>query len=131
LNDQKKLTENALASHISRETPMGIKNLALSVGMAIARERKLARMTQAEVADKLRMEKESISRLETGATSPTLTRLQELSEVFGCPVGNFFWQESGDVRTQSETLADMIRTLPEEKRGVVMRLIADVVRVLR
>jgi transcriptional regulator with XRE-family HTH domain len=73
----------------------------------------------------------SVSRLETGATSPTLNRLQELSELFGCSVGNFFWQESGDVRTQAETLADMLRTLPEEKRGVIMRLVADVVRVLR
>ena len=77
------------------------------------------------------MEKETLSRLETGAISPTLTRLEQLGKIFGCPIRHFFWHESGDEQIQANTIADMILTLPEEKRELVVRFVADVVRVLK
>lgn len=110
---------------------MGKSEFVKSVGSAIARQRKLAKMTQAQTAEKLGVEKETLSRLETGAISPSLARLEQLGKIFGCPVRQFFWHESGDEQTQADTIADMIRTLPEEKREQVVRFIADVVRVLK
>ena len=79
----------------------------------------------------LGIEKESLSRMETGSISPSLTRLEQLGKIFGCPVRQFFWHESGDEQTQADTIADMIQTLPEEKRELVVRFVAEVVRVLK
>ena len=102
-----------------------------SVGKAIARQRKLAEMTQSQVAERLGIETETLSRMETGAISPTLTRLEQLSKIFACPIRQFFWHEQGDEQTQADTITDMIQTLPEEKRELVVRFVADVVRVLK
>ena len=110
---------------------MGNTEFVKSVGNAIARQRKLAKMTQSQTAEKLGIEKETLSRMETGVISPTLTRLEQLGKIFGCPVRQFLWHERGDEQTKADTIADMIRTLPEERRGLVVRFVADVVRVLK
>ena len=109
---------------------MSKSGLAKVVGQGVARQRKAAGMTQAQVAEKLQIEKETVSRMETGAISPTLARLEQLSEIFECPVRQFFWQESADERVQADTIADMIRELPVERRELVVRFVADVVKVL-
>ena len=105
--------------------------LAKIVGQGIARQRKIAGMTQAQIAERLQIEKETVSRLETGVISPTLARLEQLSDIFGCQVRQFFWQESGNEQAQADTIADMIRTLPTERREMVVRFVADVVTVLK
>lgn len=110
---------------------MNEKDLVKSVGKALSRERKLRKMTQTQLADRLGIEKESVSRMETGVISPTLSRLQQISEVLNCPVRQFFWFESGDDHEQADTLVDMIRSLPEERRELIVRFVADLVRVLK
>jgi transcriptional regulator with XRE-family HTH domain len=87
-------------------------------------------MTQAQVAEKLGIEKETVSRMETGVIPPSLARLEQLADIFGCTVRQFFWHESGDERTQADAIADMIRSLPQNRREMVVRFVADVVRVL-
>jgi transcriptional regulator with XRE-family HTH domain len=104
--------------------------LVKSVGKAIAAKRKLANMTQVQVADRLGIEKETVSRLETGVIPPSLARLEQLADIFDCTVRHFFWHESGDERTQADAIADMIRSLPESRRAMVVRFVVDVVRVL-
>jgi transcriptional regulator with XRE-family HTH domain len=104
--------------------------LVKSVGKAIAARRRQARMTQAQVADRLGIEKETVSRLETGVISPSLARLEQLADLFDCTVRQFFWHESGDERKQADVIADMIHSLPENRREIVVRFVADVVRVL-
>jgi transcriptional regulator with XRE-family HTH domain len=87
-------------------------------------------MTQAQVADRLGIEKETVSRLETGVIPPSLARLEQLADIFGCTVRQFFWHESGNERAQADAIADMIRSLPESGREIVVRFVADVVRVM-
>jgi transcriptional regulator with XRE-family HTH domain len=87
-------------------------------------------MTQAQVADKLGIEKETVSRLETGVIPPSLARLEQLADIFCCRVRQFFWTEAGNEREQADVIADMIRSLPENRREMVVRFVADVVRVL-
>jgi transcriptional regulator with XRE-family HTH domain len=115
---------------LTLEIPVTQKNLIKSVGKAIAGQRKLANLTQVQVAEKLGIEKETVSRLETGVIPPSLARLEQLADIFGCTVRNFFWTEAGDERTQAGVIADMIRSLPQGRRELVVRFVADVVRVL-
>lgn len=106
-------------------------SLVQQVGKALARQRKLAKLTQAQVAEKLEIEKESVSRMETGHISPTLARLEQLASLYGCPVQAFFWHEAGEAAGQAATLEDMIRSLPPEKRELIVKLVSEIVHVLR
>lgn len=105
--------------------------IVIAVGKAIARERKDAGLTQENVAQKISVEKETVSRLETGDIPPSLERLEQLSAAIGCPMKRFFWHEEGDTVRLAETVAEMIHALPEEKQAVVVRLVGDLVKVLR
>ena len=49
--------------------------IVIAVGKAIARERKYAGFTQENVAQKISVEKETVSRLETGDIPPSLNAL--------------------------------------------------------
>jgi len=102
-----------------------------AVGKIIADQRKRKGMTQAQVGEKLGLERETISNMETGATSLTLERLEELAELFGCPVRWFLWQEEGTVREQAEMLADMIQSVPPKRRPAIVRAVAEMVRALQ
>ncbi|WP_027188395.1 helix-turn-helix domain-containing protein [Desulfovibrio cuneatus] len=104
--------------------------LIRSVGAAIARQRLHAEMTQAQVAEALEIEKETVSRIETGAISPTITRLAQFAELFGCPVNAFFWQEQGKADDQTITILEMISSLPENKRALIVRFIGEITKVL-
>ena len=110
---------------------MSEKKLIKSVGKAIANQRRIVGMTQSEVAARLKVEKETISRLETGAISPTLTRLHQLGALFGCPIGYFFRQEKGTEQEQADAIADMLRTLSAERRERLVRCIAELVEALQ
>lgn len=61
------------------------KALARSIGTAIADRRKAIQMTQETLAELLDCGVEAVSRMERGATMPTLSRLIETAEVLGCP----------------------------------------------
>ena len=104
--------------------------IVVAVGKAIARERKNAGLTQEKVAQKISVEKETVSRLETGDIPPSLERLEQLSTAIGCPMKRFFWHEEGGTVRLAETVAEMIHALPKEKQAVVVRLVGDLVKVL-
>ena len=110
---------------------MGKTEFVKSVGAAIARQRKLVKMTQSQTAEKLGIEIETLSRIENGFISPSLTRLEQIGKIFGCPVRYFFLHERGDKQNQADTIMEMIKNLPEEKRELVVKFVADVVRVLK
>ena len=61
------------------------KALAKAVGKAIAEQRLAAGMTQEVLAERLGCGVEAVSRMERGATMPTLARLIEVAETIGCP----------------------------------------------
>ena len=107
------------------------KEFIKSVGNEIAKQRKIIGMTQGEVAARLKVEKETISRLETGAISATLTRLHQLSGIFGCPVRHFFWREDGTAQEQAETVMEMLDSLPAARRERLVRCVSELAEALR
>lgn len=109
---------------------MDDKDLARQMGSAIRAKRKAKGWTQAQLAEAVSVEKETISRFETGAISPTLGRLLRLSEVLGCSVGDLFRAPSAKVDAQASTIAALIHTLPESRRELVVQLVENVVQVL-
>jgi transcriptional regulator with XRE-family HTH domain len=108
------------------------KTLAKKVGQAIARHRKSVGLTQAQVAEKLGLENESLSRIETGARQASLSRLEQLSDLFGCPVVRFFEEDvSDEYQTTLQSLTDILQTLNREERGILLNFMIQTVNLFR
>lgn len=95
----------------------------------IARWRKKAGLTQAQVAERISVEKETVSRLESGKISLTVERLQQLAVIFGCSVTDLLKEPSVELQVQAETIVDMLRPLSQEEREAVVRFVGDAVRL--
>lgn len=97
--------------------------LAKSIGRAIARQRAHAELTQEEVAAKLGIGNEAVSRLERGIATPSIQRLYELAELFGCQAVDLLTAGSSHVDDQMRHLKQMLAPLKAEDRELVLRLV--------
>ena len=79
---------------------MFYRNIALVAAENIALKRKACGMTQAQVAERLSVEKESISRMESGRIALSLERLQQFAHLYGCSVGELLRDTSQDIESQ-------------------------------
>ncbi|MDR1085562.1 MAG: helix-turn-helix domain-containing protein [Deltaproteobacteria bacterium] len=102
------------------------------VGQAIARQRKLANLTQAQVAEQLGIENETVSRHETGASPPNLARLEQFSRLFGCPVIRFFEEQHSDESlVLLQTLVDLLQSLETDEKSLLVNFIANGARMFK
>jgi transcriptional regulator with XRE-family HTH domain len=97
-------------------------DLAKSVGAALSRRRKSANYTQARAADALGLEKETISRIETGAISPTLHRLAQFARLYGCPIATFFSGSAAESGADAAKLAALLDGVDADGRARILRV---------
>lgn len=102
------------------------KRLAKIIGVAISKRRKLSGFTQDEVAEKLNLGKQAISRIERGAVIPTVTRLIRFAEIFSCPVDALLVESSNRSDDQGKLLSEMISSLPETERAAVIEIVQKI-----
>jgi transcriptional regulator with XRE-family HTH domain len=108
------------------------ESLAKIVGQAIARQRKLAHMTQSQVAESLGIETETVSRLETATRPASLARLEQFGELFGCPVVRFFQDESEvDDNSGLQTLSDVMQSLQPDEKTLLVSFMTDAARLFK
>lgn len=98
------------------------KQLAREVGILIASRRKAKGMTQAELAKKMGIEKETMSRLETGAISPTLGRLAQLSNLLDCEMADLLQIKPPELMDQAVALMQKLDRLNDSQRDVLLNL---------
>lgn len=101
--------------------------ISVAVGKAIAARRNIVGWTQQQLADKLNIEKETVSRIENGVIAQTVDRLEALSKILGCPVTDFFTEEKRDTNRYAAAIEHMIAPLPEEKQERVVRCVVEIV----
>lgn len=75
-------------------TDINLELLAKSVGKAISHKRIQAGFTQEQVAEHLEIGMEAVSRMERGIVVPTVVRLAELAQLFGCELADFLRETS-------------------------------------
>lgn len=117
---------------------MDSRGLVHSVGMTISARRKARGLTQAQLAEAMGIEKETVSRIETGVISATLTRLAQIAGILECPVSALFLrppsaeQEDASVcAVQVEQLVLMLESLSARERALVVHLVEEVVHLLQ
>lgn len=107
------------------------KGIAAQVGAAIATLRKQRRLTQAQVAESMSVEKETVSRIETGVISPSLARLRQIADVLGCTPADLFRPGSPDALDQAHKIVELLQGLNDNERAMVVRVVGEVAGALR
>jgi transcriptional regulator with XRE-family HTH domain len=101
------------------------------LGKTIARRRKFAGFTQDEVAERLDIGKEALSRLERGIAGASVYRLFELADMFECGVETFLIEGSRRTTEQVELIDRLISTLSMPDRQLIVQIVERLVRRLR
>ncbi|UVL08339.1 helix-turn-helix domain-containing protein [Pseudomonas rhodesiae] len=103
------------------------KLLAELVGQAIARQRARCKLSQEQVAEKLGIGSEAVSRIERGIVMPNIERLVELSEIFGCETAELLTEGSSRPEDQTRRLYNLLFRLEPHDRDFVMDMVERLV----
>ena len=106
------------------------KQLAKLVGAVIARKRKAKGLTQAQLAEKMSIEKETISRVETGVISPTLSRLAQLAQILDCEMTDLLRIRTPEVEDHALFLAGRMGDLSDTERELIVDMLSRVAGAL-
>ena len=89
-----------------------VQDVAAVVGGNISARRKLLRYTQAELAEKLNIGADSLSRIEKGVVAPRFQRLADIAAALDCSMADLFRMDKIPLSVNLEVVADMLRPLP-------------------
>jgi transcriptional regulator with XRE-family HTH domain len=105
--------------------------LGQSIGQCIAKRRLAAGLTQDQVAERLEIGMEAVSRMERGLTIPTVVRLAELAEIFGCGVDALVIETSDRGSDQAEHIATLLSGLSKKDRAMVVDVVERICEGVR
>jgi transcriptional regulator with XRE-family HTH domain len=101
------------------------KRLAGSIGRAIAKQRVRSQLTQEEVAERLGVGNEAVSRIERGRVIPNIVRLIELAEIFNCEAAELLGQASFHIDDQSSRMRQLLTPLSQDDRKLVIDIVEN------
>lgn len=107
------------------------KKLSKSLGTLIAARRKSIGLTQAELAETVGIEQESMSRIETGMITPSLSRLLSLADALDCSIEALLRPASNRKQDQSLVMEGLLDNLDDAERAFAVRVISDFVDLSR
>ena len=97
------------------------------MGKAIGRQRQQAGLTQDQVAEHLSIGMEAVSRMERGLVVPTVVRLAELAQLFGCDLADFLRETSNRPTEQGIVLSQQLAKLDTADRELVLEVVDKLV----
>ncbi|WP_287955838.1 helix-turn-helix transcriptional regulator [Achromobacter sp.] len=97
--------------------------LAIRVGKAIAQRRTEANLTQEQVAEKLGIGPEAVSRMERGTVMPTVARLVRLAEILSCGADDLLMDGSNRASDQAKLIAQLLDDLTQNDRDLLLELL--------
>lgn len=107
------------------------QKLSKSVGALIAVRRKTLGLTQGELAERVNIEQESMSRIETGTITPSLGRLISLADALDCPVETLLRPASHRKQDQILVVAELLNQLNGAERDFALGVVKDFVSLVK
>lgn len=98
-----------------------------TVGNAIAKHRKAKKMTQAQLAERMGLSNDAISRMERGKIIPSVLRLFELAEIFDCDAADLLTDGSIRAPDQARQLTKMMSCLNQQQRSTLLEIISKMI----
>lgn len=110
--------------------------MKLSLGENIRRLRRARDLTQEQLADRLGVTYQSVSRWENSTAYPDIELLPAIADIFSVSVDELLGVPETEREKQAQALCDeylriMNTSVPEEKRQEWLKSLADIVRKLR
>jgi transcriptional regulator with XRE-family HTH domain len=105
--------------------------VAAVVGKNISARRKLLKYTQAELAEKLNMGPDSLSRIEKGVVAPRFQRLADIAAALDCPIADLFKVDKPPLSVNLEIVADMLRPLPSDAQEDLLSLMIVIAKTMK
>lgn len=99
------------------------KSLAEAVGRAIARQRMRCELTQEEVAERLGIGNEAVSRIERGLVIPNIARLFDFASIFHCKASDLLNEVSPRPDDQASRISQLLSTLDQTDRQLVVEMV--------
>ncbi|ANC80187.1 helix-turn-helix domain-containing protein [Pseudomonas putida] len=106
------------------------KQLAEVVGQAIARQRVRCKLSQEQVAERLGIGSEAVSRIERGVVMSNVERLVELASILGCEAADLLTEGSSRPEDQARRLQWLLSTLNSDDRALVLEFVERLVERL-
>jgi transcriptional regulator with XRE-family HTH domain len=94
------------------------------VGARIAERRRVVGWSQARLAEEVRLSTETISRLETGTTMPSLTRLASIARALEIELRDLFRPDERDERDERGRALEHLRALMSRRTAKEIELIS-------
>ncbi|QMV71413.1 helix-turn-helix transcriptional regulator [Comamonas piscis] len=107
------------------------KPLAQLLGQRIAELRKSRQWTQAQLAERLQVEPETISRFERGASVPSLHTLESLAAILRVSIGDLLAQSSTAPDDQAMRISAWLSELEPADRAFVTGIVQQLCERLR
>ncbi|PTQ70313.1 helix-turn-helix domain-containing protein [Pseudomonas sp. GV071] len=101
--------------------------LAARVGQAIARQRVRCDLSQEQVAERLEIGGEAVSRIERGIVMPNVERLLQLAAIFNCDAADLLTEGSSRPEDQARRLHQLLSTLDADDRALVIDVVERLV----
>jgi len=105
------------------------KDLPILVGRNVQELRKRARLTQAELAERIDVSPEFLSRVERGLKSPSLETVEKIAKALGLQVKELF-QEGPRRRTAESDLRSELQHMVGGVDGPTLRQVIEVTRAV-
>lgn len=106
-------------------------SLTAELGKQIRYRRKQLGLTQEELAEKLGVGHQALSRIEQGKMAPKMERLPLLAEHLQCAVADLFRFEKEENSDYAARIADLISSMPRKKREFIYNHIVSLAFLLK
>ena len=110
---------------------MADNDIAILFGEMIAERRRAMRMTQEELANKLGLSNDAVSRMENGRMAPKMSRFQDIADVLGCSVADLFRKADAKASDRAATMVGILEPLSDEAQEALVDIVARAALVLK
>lgn len=91
------------------------------VGINLAKVRQEARLTQEDLAGKVGVEPETISRIERGTTDPSLKRLEQFANAIGIGIEVLIGESEKEPLSAAQMISAHLQPLKQEDQDFVVQ----------
>ncbi|MGK8200675.1 helix-turn-helix domain-containing protein [Burkholderia cepacia] len=106
---------------VGKAVERSAKEMVQEIGQRLAAVRRARGWTQAVLADKLGLEKESVSRLESGKVAISIERLVMFCDVLDVPIEEVLTSASVHPTDEARTLIASLNGLAPAQRAIVLK----------
>jgi transcriptional regulator with XRE-family HTH domain len=101
-----------------------LSQLKFAIGYNLQYYRKLKKLTQTEVAERIEIDASTLSKYESGAREPAFSTLEKLAELYECHVTDFIGgKDAQSVDIEMERYFQAIQKLSKKKQTMIFKVI--------